>query len=694
QRKQARELFVLYENSRTVGSSLDLRHILERLTENVVLALNVERSVVLLWNAQRRECEMVAMAMDDTANNDTLDRDLGSRYTPQPGSVAALVIASQQPVVINDVASDPRLGSYRANLTKRGVRSVLGVPLLLQDQLIGILISNTYSATRIYSVSEITLAQTLAGQAAVAIGNARLLSEERRRTVELSLLQDLAGKLNSGMNLNDTLATISNGVTQLLPDVDIEICLYDPESQVLRSQHMTEATRAIASETGTYGLEQGFSGWLARHRAPLRIGDIRQQRKVRPFRDGPQFTERFRSYLGLPLLVGEELIGTLELGSARPHRFDTEDERLLTIIGSQAAQAIRNVQRYEATDEVLRERVRELSALQRISRELTSTLRLEQLLPAMLSEIMQASGCANGLVALRQEDGGPFQIIAEQGFPASLQADRDIAPLLGAGPLAEALGRAEALVIDDRAQLEGGDRWPEPLTSILMAPIMYEEQVAGVIVAGDPQTFAFNRAALDFVRAVADQAALAIGNAQHFAEQVRQRDLLQQRASLLNEVLEIGNALRADMELSGLLEQIAFSVTESAGYRVVLFSLIDADQPGQLRTVTGAGLALSELEELQRQPIAVKALDQDFDPQFRLGRAYFIPAPGSDAAAESWQDSDRLLVPLYSTERELIGVMTVDDPFSRQRPNRRIVETLEIFANQAAIAVENARLFD
>jgi GAF domain-containing protein/nitrogen-specific signal transduction histidine kinase len=692
QRKQARDLYVLYENSRTVGSSLDLRHILERLTENVLLALNVEQSTVVLWDAQRSTTELMAVAIDETWTGSANDLQIGARSPLEKGSVAALVINSQQPVAIKDVSKDPRLSKQRGQDMPR---SVLGVPLQVLDQVIGVLVCSTYTSQHSFNPSEITLAQTLAGQAAIAIGNARLLSDEKRRSGELSMLQELSTRLNSGIGLAAALEAIGDGVRQLLPNIDLEICLYDPQTETLNSHYATDTTRNyFVSQTGVYHLDQGLTGWLARHRTTLRIGDMRQNRTVRPMRsDSADNNLLFRSFLGVPMLVGDELIGTLELGSSEVNRFNEEDERLLNIIASQAAQALRNVRRYEATDEVLRERVRELLALQRISRELTSTLKLEQLLPAMLHEIVQATGCAYGLVVLNEEEQQPMTVVAQIGYAEDLNIEELVRPLLEAGPLAESVSRAEALIVDDLAGLDLPDALPG-VRSLLLAPILYENRVAGAIIAGDVASYAFDHVALDFVRAVADQAALAIGNAQHYAEQVRQRELLQQRASLLNEVLEIGNALRADMDLNALLEQIAFSITEAAGFRVVLFSLIDADQPDVLRTVTGAGLALAELEERRANPLPVNLIHPYLDPQYRLGRAYFVPAQESPAEDTQWVDGDQLLVPLYSTERELIGVISVDDPFTHERPTRRVVETLEIFANQAAIAVENARLFN
>ncbi|MBA3469726.1 MAG: GAF domain-containing protein, partial [Herpetosiphonaceae bacterium] len=285
QRKQARELFVLYENSRTIGSSLDLRHILDRLTENVTLALNVEQSAVFLWEPERAMTELVALAVDESFTGNLQDIKIGTRTPLQSGSVAALVINAQQPVAINDVAHDPRIASQRGALREHGVRSILGVPLLVLDHVIGVLVCTMYTVSRSFSGSEITLAQTLAGQAATAIGNARLLTDERRRSVELTTLQDISTRLNAGSGLTTTLESIGEGVRQLLPNIDIEICLYDPQTETLNSHYATETSRNyFVSESGVYHLDQGLTGWLARHRTTLRIGDMQQQRTVYPVR--------------------------------------------------------------------------------------------------------------------------------------------------------------------------------------------------------------------------------------------------------------------------------------------------------------------------------------------------------------------------------------------------------------------------
>jgi GAF domain-containing protein len=393
--------------------------------------------------------------------------------------------------------------------------------------------------------------------------------------------------------------------------------------------------------------------------------------------------------------------------------------------------------RREGSDEQLHRRLQQLTALQRISRELTATLYLHDILGFALDEALRATSATHGYIALRGyiatregtlEDDMPGKGYFGLSQDLDDEAVRVIATCgydehehyhllnqeLGAKTLAyQAMHQGEPAVSN---HIEGDDRLGQigqSMRSSLAMPIYHEAQVIGVVSLQSAQPDIFDQDAVEFVRALTDQAALAIGNAQRYAEQRRQRELLLQRTSMLNEVLRIGQALRADNSLADVLEQIAFSVVETAGYRCVIFGLGEEDDTNWLRAITGAGTPLSELERLRNTPLPMMLIDRFLDVRFRLGRCYFVPAEEVRAITDrqgiplehitittiedvnenaEWRPEDRLFVPLYSTRGRLIGLMLVDNPYDHRRPTRRTVEPLEIFADQAAIAIENAGL--
>jgi GAF domain-containing protein/two-component sensor histidine kinase len=440
----------------------------------------------------------------------------------------------------------------------------------------------------------------------------------------------------------------------------------------------------------------------------------------------------------IPLHYADELAGTLLLGS---------NDETAGLLATGLLPALRNqlellisLQRRE-DDHRLSSRLQQLKALQRISRELTATLYLHNILGFALKESLRATHATHGYIALRGyiahhegydldqdealgvtpspqvyialravEEGGPIRVIAAAGYSEAEQSLLLNHEIDGGSTVAEnvmATGEPaapEALRGDDRPRGIG----PEVI-SALVVPIYYEAQVIGVVNLHSRLPHAFDRDALEFTRAVADQIALAIGNEERYYEQRRQRDLLAQRASTLNEVLRIGQELRADRSLEDVLEQIAFGVAETARFRAVVFYLTTTDDPGRMAMIAGAGLPLADLERLRRTPLAVSEATLLFDERFRLGRCSFVPAESVSAlgipvsltgggaeqelrAGQEWRPGDLVVVPLQSTRGKLVGVMLADEPYDRQRPSRRTVEPLEIFADQAAIAIENASL--
>jgi GAF domain-containing protein len=166
------------------------------------------------------------------------------------------------------------------------------------------------------------------------------------------------------------------------------------------------------------------------------------------------------------------------------------------------------------------------------------------------------------------------------------------------------------------------------------------------------------------------------------------------------------------------LEDIAYAILESVGYKIVLISLVDEDQ--RIYHEVGAGIPLIDFEILQGtdhiQPLS--NLLEVMQERFRIGRSYFIPIKDQDAWQgkldfyvgqqhasnmlkpkiednnNPWQTGDVLFVPLRDTDENIIGLLTVEESDDGLRPDAASIQTLEIFANQAATAIENARLFD
>lgn len=614
----------------------------------------------------------------------------------------------------------------------------IGVPLVAKNELVGILTLMRGERQELFDRTHQDLIQAFAKPAALVLRSAELAARQQQRARDLEKLQAVSRRLEGTRDLAETLESLVVGVASVVRFAGVRISLYEAESQSLRVAVDRGLSRDVVATPQGRQLGGGLAGWIARNRRSLRLPELGRAPASPDVRRLVNRRE-VASYLGVPLVTGDDLVGTLELFSERTDAFRPEDEQLLVAMSSTAASAVRSARRSEEADESLRRRLHQLTALQRISRQLTATLALDPILSSALDETLRATAATRGYIALRE--GGPddlevidartgelrgyvalsergqdaYRILASAGYN-----DEDHSRLIGEALSEHAATAREALVKGRQAVAD--ELRPDPrlndggaqAASALAMPIFYEDHIVGVVNLYSPTARAFDHDAVEFVRALADQAALAISNAQRYDEQRRQRRQLQQRVTLLSEVFSIGQALRADRSLEEVLEQIAFSVIEVAQFRAAVFNLVDPEDGETIRVATGAGMPLSDLDRMRDEAWPKGLVERFLDERFRLGRCFFVPADmmreidgdfdddhmhrisgttvTDERRAHEWQPHDQLFVPLYSTRGKLIGLLSVDDPFDRQRPNLRSVEPLEVFADQAALAVENHNL--
>jgi signal transduction histidine kinase/HD-GYP domain-containing protein (c-di-GMP phosphodiesterase class II) len=179
------------------------------------------------------------------------------------------------------------------------------------------------------------------------------------------------------------------------------------------------------------------------------------------------------------------------------------------------------------------------------------------------------------------------------------------------------------------------------------------------------------------------------------------------RASNLARILEISGRINANLELQPLLNQIVEAVRESLGFSMVLLRILN-ETTGCFEARAFAGLDQDAIEKLSANEVPLETFKTWMTPEFEISGSYFIshehefwsnmedevyvPDLGERTNGE-WHPMDSLFVPLWTRDQRLIGYLSVDDPLDRRVPDAETIETLEIFANQAVTAIENARLY-
>ncbi len=701
EQQRARELAALQEVSLDLSRKLEVDDLLRSVVERAVQLLGASSGGLYITLPGSDELELrVAYRMPDEY--------LGTRLKMGEG-LSGLVAQNRRPMWVDDYRT---FAGRSAHYAGADFRAVIAVPLLYGEELLGVLDVLHGEEGRTFDESDLRLLLPLTNQAAVALSNARLFEETRSWAEEMALLLEINRALTSTLGFQETIQAIIQGVQRLVPYSEGEICLYDPDHRTFTTVG-TLGAMVRAASAGTYTLEQGYTGWIGRNRRPLLIGDCAAFTEVRPVREEMITSGRIRSYLGLPMLIGDRLIGTLELVSEKPYAFTERHLRLLTLVAGQAAVSLDNARLYGLTERRLHQRMEQLRALQHIGQELNTTLLLEDNLRVIIEEAIRATSSTHGNIAMYDEETGAFRVTSALiGYtPEEARLLKQLRLGRGRSLMDDVLRSGQPEIIADTQADPRPACVKQETRSALSVPILFEGRVAGIINVRSTEPRAYDQEDLQFVQTLSAQASLAVGNARRYEELTQQRELLSQRATQLREILELGNTLRADRDLSDILGQVAYGVVGSVGFGVVLFSLVAEDNPTVLERLAGAGIPLEDFRHLQEVRPPLRVYQDLFRDEFRISRSYFIPEeaglslseehfyrfPGMVYAEEldpsEWHPRDLLLVPMYSSAGDLLGMMSLDNPFDRKRPVRRVVEALEIFANQAAIAAENARLF-
>ncbi|MCZ7546665.1 MAG: GAF domain-containing protein [Anaerolineae bacterium] len=207
------------------------------------------------------------------------------------------------------------------------------------------------------------------------------------------VISDISQTISASLHLSETLNSILSSVARVVPYDAGEICLWDPDRATLKPRGRIgdpDLLEPLDRAGGEYHIDEGYTGWLARYRQPLLVGEVAARTDVRPKFNSPEAP--FQSYVGVPLHVGDQFIGTLELISREFSAFDHDDLFLLQAIAGQAAIAIDNARLYEEQ----RERLNELSGLQQIAQTmgaLTDSRQLYAQLTERIGRLMNVEMC-------------------------------------------------------------------------------------------------------------------------------------------------------------------------------------------------------------------------------------------------------------------------------------------------------------
>ncbi len=370
----AARLAAVYDLSREMALLLDVNQVAGAVLDIAGRAL--EFGICDLWLVDEERDELY-LPVAREVEQETISR------LPLSGEKGISVAAARsgKSLYVPDVREDPRYVAVGA-----ANQSELVVPLKVKDRVIGVL---NVESTEVdaFTPEDEQLLSTLAAQAAVAIENARLHEEERRRAKELAVLNKVGRVITSTLDLDEVLTLVMTEVRTMLGVEAASVLLHDAE----RDELIFTADAGPASETlvGTrMPATMGIAGWVIQEGQQVLLDDVRDDSRFYDHIDAVTGLTT-RSLLAMPLMHKERVIGVIEAINKANGVFDKYDQNLLSTLAGSAAVAIENARLYEAEQE--QRRLVEQSQAQLVqSEKLAATGRLAASLAHEINNPFQA----------------------------------------------------------------------------------------------------------------------------------------------------------------------------------------------------------------------------------------------------------------------------------------------------------------
>jgi PAS domain S-box-containing protein len=351
-------LAILNEVSYAIGSRLNPDDIYQAVHDAASKLMPVEAFIIALVDEESGDVDAAYVV------------DLGQRISgvrlPRGQGLSGQVIASGQPILTSQSSEAQSQGGV--TIGEQGTpHSIVAVPMFSGGKVVGALSAQSYQYDA-YSENDQQILSTLANQATIAILNARLFDQTQKlaanleqrvaaRTSELEheqhntetllrILTEVSSSLDLDRTLSRTLALLNDAIGA---EQGIVMLLHVDDNQLyFRAGYgfnieTGEPSQLPAGSMPSLKVGEGLAGWVVKQRISLKVDDLYQDSRWAM----TQESQQYRSALLAPLLVGEDVIGTIMVFHHSPAYFGDDGLEMVKAIGSQVAIAINNAQLYE-----------------------------------------------------------------------------------------------------------------------------------------------------------------------------------------------------------------------------------------------------------------------------------------------------------------------------------------------------------
>lgn len=531
-----------------------------------------------------------------------------------------------------------------------------------------------------YTPQDLNFLENLADQSSVAISRVQTVANLERRIHEMNALTRVSQGVNITLTFDDVMELIYAQTGQIIPSSEFHVTLYREAGDYFYYAFCVEnRDRLIDRENTPLPANLGLGQEVIQKGRPILTQDYPHECQARNVT--PSIQDIY-AWMGVPLNAGAETIGSLGIGSRDPGvTYSHAQLDLLQAIADQTAGAIVKARLLAETQQ----RAYQLSTLNDLTRQLTSTLELEPLLQNILDNAVSILNCEAGSLFLVDEQTEDLIFKVTVGPPSSIDLIGQRIPA-GSGIVGRA-AQNRTPIVENQAQaspdryIATDEKTGFNSKSLLAVPLLFKERAIGVIeVINRQDGLPFIEDDQTLLTAFAGQAAVAIENArlytltdQELATRVEELSVLQRIDRELNASLDIDRAMRitldwamrqseAEAGLIGMLSDDKLLVMAEQGYSDMAENFANETLPLSMPIIK------STLQTAQ---------PQRFTLETNNGGGIL---PGAHT---------QIVIPIRR-ETEVVGLILLESTSDSQQD----IAFLNRLSDHAAIAISNAQLYD
>lgn len=331
----------LWESVSAVNSTLDLDIVFDLLLSRTARVVPFDAANIALLDETCQKIQ-IKLALGYSRNGEPKERNLTWRNLSDV-PIWRSVIQTNRSIYIPDTLSDK---NWIPEDRMDWVRSLAVAPVRLEEKVIGLLSVDSKQAG-FYTMEHAERLQIFADQTAAAIRKAQLYTEARRRADQLEILNRIGLAITSGLELNKVLDALYEQVSQVMTSDTFYVALYNMELHSLEFPFFKDQGELLPAFRHDILTSGGLTGHIIRNRRTLYLPDTMDPQTESEYQIIRVTDMPTRTYLGVPMVLGDRIIGVISVQSAGVDAYKPEQIRLFETIAAQAAVAIDNARLFD-----------------------------------------------------------------------------------------------------------------------------------------------------------------------------------------------------------------------------------------------------------------------------------------------------------------------------------------------------------